>query len=221
MKSVLGRLTAAGVGWMSSATDLAVNANQATVANSATAVAIPMVPLLTPRRAARAFVAAPGLNAMGVMASSALRPPRASSSRSGGAVSPAVTSRSTRIASVCAAVRHSSRARSNATTSPSRTARVPASGAPPTRTLRAPRPGWTKNTPSRRPIWMLPCTPSSTTSASAPAPNVTGNSSGPNSRRRPPSSTVTIEPRPSASASAAMCLVRALDGFDADYADRG
>ena len=92
-----------------------------------------------------------GLNAIGVMAISAVRPPRASSSRSGGAVSPAVTIHSMRIASAPPAIRHSSRARSNAITSPSRNARVPVSSTPPTRTLRAFRPGCTKKTSSRRP----------------------------------------------------------------------
>ena len=78
-------------------------------------------PLLTPRRAARAFVAAPGLNAIGVIASSAVRPTarelvEVRRRRIAGRDDPLDANRER----VAPPMRHSSRARSNAMTSPSR-----------------------------------------------------------------------------------------------------
>src|SRR5688572_20688685 len=205
---------------MSSATDFAVNANHATTASSPKPVPIAIVMRLGPRLST-AFVAAPGLKEIGVIATSVARlRSRTPRSRSGGAVSPAVTIHSTRNASLPPAMRHSSRARSNAMTSPSCSSRVPLRGSPPIRRLRAPRPAWTKKASLKRPICMLPATPSSLTSASAEAPSVTGRSAAPNSCRRPRSSIVTSEVRP---LSAAACVTRPsclLDGFDADYVDR-
>ena len=69
---MLGRLTLAGVGSMSSATDFAVNANHATTASTATADPIAIVMRLGPRRSAT-LLAAPGLNAIGVIATSDVR----------------------------------------------------------------------------------------------------------------------------------------------------
>ena len=70
LNNVLGRLTLAGVGSMSSATDFAVNANHATVASTAN----PVADARSSRgsgRDCRAVLAAPGLNAIGVIATSA------------------------------------------------------------------------------------------------------------------------------------------------------
>src|SRR5262245_7239460 len=105
---------AVGGGSIANVTDFAVNANQATTTNSANTTPALIVVGRKGMRRAVATPAALGLKAIGVIATSATRPlSRATSSRSGGAVSPAVTTQSRRAVSAWPLIAQVMRARSN------------------------------------------------------------------------------------------------------------
>src|SRR5690606_39754206 len=188
LNSVSGSSTTSGSGTNSSDTDRAVNAYHASTASTTNANDAAIAAMLGRLRRPTRWPA-PGRNATGVIAiSSSARVSRASSSRSGGAVSPAVTRASISSLSRPPSIRQVIRAVSSATMSPSESLRAPVTCSPATRKFRVSRVGWMKKTPSSMPTDSVPFTPDSRISARGSPPIVTGSASTAKCRVKPSSS---------------------------------